>query len=240
LHKADARAVRRRSGRPSHDWPALFREWMTSGQPKGEFLRSKGFAYQGGTVAVNTRHWLANLRNEALALSNQYAASVGNQRVIAEVPKLPCDPEERPNDPLSSPPSATGAAPQEPGWEFVVRHRGEQAVADWLEADAVRAHIAATLEAGWQIRHEQGLGTAEALEGKISKLTAVELKQLASALAVVQRVQRLALGLSTDNVGVDAPYAPVETAAGERRGMPVFAVEMAGGKFVSPRPRRVE
>jgi hypothetical protein len=57
----------------------------------------------------------------------------------------------------------------------------------------------------------------------------------------VQRIQRLSLGMSTENVGVDRPEENVnveKSTDGDGPQLPVYVVEMSrGGKFVRARLR---
>jgi hypothetical protein len=83
------------------------------------------------------------------------------------------------------------------------------------------------------------------LEEKDAVYDSLELRRLASAVAEIQRVQRLALGMSTENVGVDFPEVgdsnvdntPDDTQAPQ---CPVFVVEVNdNGKFRRARPKQI-
>lgn len=81
--------------------------------------------------------------------------------------------------------------------------------------------------------------SAEKLRQKAESLmdtagTPSEIKALAITLEKLQKIQRLALGLSTENVSELEKTPPTET------GGPIFIVEInKNGKFVRPRPRMV-
>ena len=83
------------------------------------------------------------------------------------------------------------------------------------------------------------------LEAKDAVYDALELRRLASAIAEIQRVQRLALGMSTENVGVEFPEVgdsnvdntPQE---GQAPQCPIFVVEVnENGKFKRARPKQI-
>lgn len=117
-------------------------------------------------------------------------------------------------------------------WEFVMQCRQGQAGEDWKTAQAVRSHIKMLLQAS-VIVHEGHDPT--------TTLTARGLKDIAEALERVQKVQRLALGMSTDNVGVADPGTGDSNVEDLGDGScPVFVVEVNdNGKFKRARPRQV-
>jgi len=109
-------------------------------------------------------------------------------------------------------------------------------------ANMLRTHAEVYLENKLKIEEGEIVGT---------NLTPREMNALAQVLVHCQKMERLALGLSTENVAANHTGAPgtsaaqgahVETPAeelpaAEKRG-PVFVVEVnQNGKFVRPRPR---
>jgi len=69
-----------------------------------------------------------------------------------------------------------------------------------------------------------------------------DLLNLAKILESIQRIQRLSLGMSTDNVGIEDARRLAEDQAGDtaESDAPIFSVEVTdGGKFKRLRPRRV-
>ena len=122
-------------------------------------------------------------------------------------------------------------------WQVVQQWRRMQASEDWKTADAIRNHAKLILNNS----------LTKDIDGSVqTKLLPRELVALADAMEKVQRMQRLALGMSTENVGMDAPEPQSHVAQGETTlededGCPVFVVEVnQNGKFVRPKPRRVK
>jgi len=127
-------------------------------------------------------------------------------------------------------------------WDIYMRWRQTQSSADYLTAGKIREHLRLLLDAGLT---EDG-----------SKYTPSELGRLAAVAESIQRIQRLALGMSTENVGMEYPGSNVEKTTTEapttveaesteapaqapaEAPMPVFVVEMSRqGKFMRARPR---
>lgn len=119
-------------------------------------------------------------------------------------------------------------------WEFVMQCRQGQALDDWKTAQAVRSHIKMLLQSNVHVREGSDPTTT---------LTARGLKDISEALERVQKVQRLALGMSTDNIGVSNPGQGDNDPNVENLGdgsCPVFVVEVNDqGKFKRARPRQV-
>lgn len=108
-----------------------------------------------------------------------------------------------------------------------------QAESDYKTADAIKAHIKLLINTSIERTNQ----------GAKSTLSSGQLKALAQALESVQRIQRLAIGLSTENFGIDIPSKDgVDDSNVEKpkEDMPTFVVEVnEGGKFKSARPRKI-
>lgn len=117
-------------------------------------------------------------------------------------------------------------------WQVVQQWRAGQAESDFKSADAIRTHVKLMLNNGFV---RDGNGNVQ------TKLTPSQINSLADTLAVVQKIQRLALGMSTENVGVDKPMdTHIEQPTGADSDIPVFVVEINDqGKFIRPRPKLV-
>ena len=114
-------------------------------------------------------------------------------------------------------------------WQVVQQWRGSQCENDYKLADAMRSHVKLILN---QSIRKTDLGTE-------SKLKPHELRALTEALKNLQMIQRLALGMSTENVGHEHHIEEQARTDGEDD-CPVFIVEVNdNGRFVRPRPRRV-
>ena len=130
-----------------------------------------------------------------------------------------------------------GAQPS--AWQLVQDWRRKQAKDDYQTADQARLAIKLTLKDS--LKQEAGP------DGKPVYRTTLkphEIRQLTQAMTDIQRVQRLALGLSTENVGVDNPAPPgghvEKNVTPTEEPIPTFVVELSTrGKFMRPRPRRV-
>jgi len=120
-------------------------------------------------------------------------------------------------------------------YQMVMQWRSGQARSDYEITEAIKVHIKMILNHGV---------TKQADGSTVSSLKPSELKAIAGALESVQKVQRLALGMSTENVGVDFPEpdSNVETPEQIDDGpkIPVFVVEVSeSGKFKRARPRQI-
>jgi hypothetical protein len=118
-------------------------------------------------------------------------------------------------------------------WQIIQQWRKGQAINDYKAAEAIRNHVELILKSGLEV--------VEVGSKKVKRVTLkpVDLKHLAECIEKLQRIQRLALGMSTDNIGVDIGETDsrVEQVTDD---CPVFAVEVnKNGKFIRPRPRQV-
>lgn len=116
-------------------------------------------------------------------------------------------------------------------WEMIRSCRATQAEKDYRTGEKIRAII------------ELNIRQLEAMEEAGKEIKGHQIVNLAKSLETVQRIQRLSLGMSTDNVGVEdaRKLAEDQAADGEMASdAPVFAVEVTdNGKFKRLRPRRV-
>lgn len=117
-------------------------------------------------------------------------------------------------------------------WQVVQQWRAGQAESDFKTADMIRTHIKLALDRSLIRDADGNFETA---------LTPNQINSLADSLAIIQKVQRLALGMSTENVGVDKPAEThIEQPTGPDSDVPVFVVEINDqGRFIRPRPRLV-
>lgn len=159
--------------------------------------------------------------------------------------------------PAEPPVPTTGVAQQQQGnkalavWDQVQDWRANQAVVDWRTAERVRNHITmltAQHVAEMPALNPDGTPKLDSMGRPktklVSTLTPMQVRQLAEATSAVQRTQRLAIGLATDNIGIDIPRSAGDApnVAGQDMAdeAPLFIVEMnQNGKFVRQRPTRV-
>lgn len=113
-------------------------------------------------------------------------------------------------------------------WRKITTWRNNQPEADYKIGNALQNHIKMILN--------QSLVN---VEGEMrTKLNARAISHLTQASLNVQKLQRLALGLSTENMGLqERDNLVAETSDDE---IPTFVVEInKDGKFIRPRPRQV-
>lgn len=116
-------------------------------------------------------------------------------------------------------------------WQVVQQWRQTQAESDWKTANAIRDHCKLILNRSIE---------KDANGNPTTKLTPRDLVNLSDAMEKIQRIQRLALGMSTENIGVDRPSEETHVASDDTIDCPVFIVEVNdNGKFVRARPKQV-
>lgn len=235
------------------DWELTFLEWIRSGKTKHKFLRSIGLNPQSGHVHKKTRDWDKKLELYASGVRDTHVAAMIERDANGDISKEKTE-EIRETVPVAPPvevPSealpftgreAADVRPQaQPSlWQAVQEWRRKQAKDDYQTADLARTALKLILKDTLK---------REVVDGKEVYRTTLkphELRQITQAMSDVQRVQRLALGLSTDNLGIDQPALPRDEAHVEKNvtpkeaDVPTFVVEMSTrGKFMRPRPRRV-
>jgi len=206
----------------------LFKEWVASDQSKSQFLKSKGINPGSGAVGRNTKAWQARKEN-----------GEGNPEATdTYVPEI-CEADQPHN------PKAMTSQQQSASWQLIYSWRKKQSVDDWQVSDKIRMHLLKLLDLPFVPYRDQ--------EGNIqykSPLTPQQLRTISEVAERIQRVQRLALGLSTENLGVDLPSQPDSDPQADSEkddsieqppAVPVFKVELnKRGKFVTHRPRRVK
>lgn len=231
-------------GRKPRDWEGLFQEWAHSKLSRTDFLEGKGLNIKTGSVHSATKDWERRLAQLAVGARETFAAQTGampeeEQTVAAQAP-VAVTPEVTQavgRDALDARPEASPSS-----WQVVQQWRRKQVMEDYKSAESVRMHVKLILK--HSLAQQAGEG------GKVEFRTLLkphEVRQLTQALGDCQRIQRLALGLSTENVGVDLPSSAGEDQHVEKNvtpseePIPTFVVEMSrGGKFMRPRPRRVK
>ncbi len=121
-------------------------------------------------------------------------------------------------------------------YQLVQGWRKRQARADYETAEALRNHVKLTLNDATETIHDK-MGGPSVVK---SKLNTNQIKQLAMALVDIQKIQRLALGLSTENIGIEAEVNAGREITPDDLRESVFQVEVnSNGKFVAARPRLV-
>lgn len=227
----------KKTGRPSRDYEALFLEWVRSAKSVRQFLISKDIKPVGTTWNA-VKGWPQRLAEMSADMKATLHAHTGARDEVTAAPvveKVDVAAEIRGKESVAD--VAPKAIPAM--WQMVEQWRSKQAVEDYRTADTARAVVRLLLKSAIvKVKKADG---SEAFEASMKPH---EVRQLTQAMADIQRVQRLALGLSTENVGVDGPRQ-AEThvekdVTPKDEPIPTFEVEMSSrGRFLRPRPRRV-
>lgn len=231
------------------EWEALRVLWITEGKPHlWRFLAEHGHPNRTGSLGRRVKKWqlLDEIDRLSAPVDNVVflpgGVKVSGAGVAGGGENSPSEGVAAPLSNGANAPAPGGKAYREDGWALVLDWREKQSLDDYRTADRVRTSIKLMLS--------ESIETVTSSDGKVSyrsKLKPAEARQLSQALEAIQRVQRLALGLSTDNIGVNmgngkgagASGAEVEKPVEE--GVPTFVVEMnRGGKFIRARPRRAQ
>jgi hypothetical protein len=167
-------------GRPPRDWDRLFSEWVaTPSLGMNEFLVSKGLDPKSGSTKLKTRNWKKNI---GPAREELEAGKVVEEGLKPETHMVDVSPQR-----------------MQANWDKIRTWRQGQSVSDWKTADNVRLHVSLILKGGLRVIEGDG--------GKKEFATSLgtrQLRDLSGVLMNVQRIQRLALGMSTENIGMEA------------------------------------
>lgn len=229
----------KKPGRPTRDWDALYKEWLVSGLPRLDFLDSKGIQGRSGNGWRRTRVWDVSLQTVAdRVLETKVRATRKAEAEVLNSVILPKDAQPPGREAAGVPEAARPSARQ-----IIDQWRSRQAMDDVKLADALRQQIKILLSTSTK-RTEVEAPDGTKTVGYTTSLRPHEIKALTQAAADIQRVQRLALGLSTDNLGINDDRAQPESHVEKNvtpaeDAPPVFEVLMSkNGKFVRARPRR--
>jgi len=119
-------------------------------------------------------------------------------------------------------------------YKMVTTWRKGQSINDFKVTDNLRLHIKVILNNA--LTKYIGPDGQEKVK---TSLKTKEIRDIAGALEAIQRIQRLALGLSTQNVGVGIE-SRIESNDIENDVNPIFVVEVnENGKFVKARPTQL-
>jgi hypothetical protein len=201
------------------DWPALKQEWQLSGMDFSAFLQSKNINPWSGNVRMKTKDWF-----DAVPCGNMPEAEMKKATYPSVFHAI--KEEAAREDPVTV----------SELWILYNKWRQRQCGSDYNTAEKIRQHLRILLDAGLTPGTDaQGnpiMGTT---------FTPSDLARLTNVAEGVQRIQRLSLGMSTENVGVDRPEESVnveKSTDADAPQLPVYVVEMSrGGKFVRARPR---
>lgn len=228
-------------GRPGVDWDALEEMWIkqTDFDSLEKFLMYYGIDVDQKRTRQHIKNWVrigshAKLTYEQ-AKNNQEQIKRDieekERQMLAERKRLvekEVELLEKEKD-IVTIESENYAAKVERVSSMIRAWRAMQAEKDYRAADKLRQVIEEKSEELSKILQTGGY------------VKTYDLINLANALEKVQRIQRLSLGMSTDNVGIEDARKLAEEQAGDvGDSTPVFAVEVnENGKFTRLRPRRV-
>lgn len=242
-------------GRPSVDWVALHYMWVHEGKPDLKvFFVERGLNPGSLPNLSRIRKWVKGLvKIEYKAVepkfTNEVTEDVAKEMIRQATvetysePAPPPEPEPEPEpsayeeqtEPDPKPlPQPVHQTIDDRVWDKIKTWRASQSRNDYETADALRQHVKLFINQT-TVRNE--------LNGEVigTKMRAAEMGQLGRTLLDVQRIQRLSLGMSTDNIGVKNPAEQLAAEVDRTDDdVPVFAVEVnKDGKFIRPRPRQI-
>lgn len=227
-----------KKGRPGRDYEALYRQWQEAGYPeKADWLRSMGLNPRTGTVISHTKKWLWQMAKDmGTAFVDRKENKKARKEKTIPTPPLPPEVDEETGEKIPPPSPKDDITPR--GWHQIREWRRQQSAHDYKAADTVRQVCKMLLKESIVIKVLED-GTRDYR----STIKPNDLRAIMNTLTDVQRVQRLALGMSTENLGLESPVTDsnVEKAVDHtEEAIPVFVVEMSTrGKFLRPRPRKV-
>lgn len=233
-------------GRPSRDWDKLFRDWVYTDMPKSTFLESRGIKPTHGSTIKATSNWhrAAKFLKEnkiydltKLDVAELFGISVQDGQGTGAKRKSDDD------DPNLKQMVAQEIEAQKERFNEIERiktaifdFRKNQALSDFKLADNIKTHIKIYLNNS-VTRHVDSNGR-EKVE---TNLTTSQIRQIVYALEGVQKIQRLALGMTTENIGIEPHLInALETSQNADDNCPVFEVQVnKDGKFEKARPTQV-
>ena len=199
---------RRKESPLTYDWDELFAEWVKSGMKKSDFLKKKGINPNGMIARRRTDGWHLDISRARKILRTE-ESDIDMQIKIMEQATNEVAPKEALKE----------------IWQIVQQWREKQAENDYKLADIIRIHAKVLLKNNLVYRQ-----TEQGAEEVVSKLKPNDLLAICKVAETVQKIQRLALGLSTENIGVDSGVKADED------NVPIFEVQVnSDGKFVSIR-----
>ncbi len=216
----------------------MFYDWSSSGMTIRDFITSRGMNPKTGNVGRKTQGWRERVKREA----------------TTEVSSTPILPKESALEVVRGPQASdTKPAAIPETWQQIAQWRRNQAVEDYKFAETLRTHVKLILKNSLK----KVTDDVTKKEEYVSTLKAHEARALTQAGAEIQRIQRLALGLSTENVGVNDPARPdsmverqpqpvaetleMKNVTPALEPIPVFRVVMSSrGRFNSSRPQRAQ
>ena len=122
-------------------------------------------------------------------------------------------------------------------WTLIEGFRADQATSDYKLAETIRAHLRMKLRDGLAFKKEKGK------EVPISKLSHQQLSTYLLCLERAQRVQRLALGLTVGDTGIDEKALDEDNTpqVDQEEFENIYVCEVSkDGKFKRPRPRKLK
>lgn len=201
-------------GRPGIDWDALYDEFLKSNKSKVNFLHSKGINPTLQNVKQKTAMWVNNSKDalEHIRQTDKWKKENGTTDEGVIVANRVAEVMEIVN-----------------GWRI------SQAMSDYKTADNIRMHLKIILQKSLKREMVDGKESFDTL------LRPSDLRHLSDVLATLQKVQRLALGMSTENVGVERLEDLNKPDDMSEDDIPIFVVEVgSNGKFERPRPRLIK
>lgn len=227
-----------------YDWQLLHDEWLKSKMKKNDFLSSKGISPHGLIAKRKTHDWDIDLKSAAKNLKAEYNSDEVGEAIQSLDKEPELDPEETISETQRAKASDLAHQIRELNeedvkrvvrpdiaireiWQIVAQWRQKQAENDYKLADVIRLHCKVMLKNKLKSKVDRN-----GQQTFTSEFAPKDLLSIARIAETVQKIQRLALGLSTENIGIESSNAK-ETTENE---IPVFEVQInQNGKFVRAR-----
>ena len=222
------------------NWDELFLEFVKSNLQKNEFLKSRKINPNDMISKRKTDKWVEkknkikfeSVKNGSVTSSSQRLAQMMIEPIeMDSANKRPAqDPMAEPDlsvYPKQFPVHSDNKAINKYRWEIINNWRQTQSEQDYKLADMMRLHCKLILKDYLEIYTDDN-GNKKYK----THLSATALNNIVKTVESIQRIQRLALGMSTENIGVEIDNV-VETV---EQNIPVFEVQMSsGGRFLKVR-----
>lgn len=225
MKKTKAKKNTPKQKRKNYDWEVLFEEFCKSGLKKAEFLRTKGINPSSGAACRNTNSWTrdVHLVHKQMELADEEFKKE-KEKLYRQHPRVP----------NRKPDGVIVKDEINEIYQLVNTWRKGQAANDYRLAEKIRQHIRIVLDNA--MNHVVSKVTGKDLTS--TKLTPMNIRALVNSLEGLQKIQRLALGMSTENVGFEGQIKKADNQEDE---CPIFEVEVSKeGRFLKARPTQIQ
>lgn len=178
------------------DYNALFEFWACTGLSVQDFTKGVGLEKDANFLSIS-KDWKLKLQEKVIATPNAptewvktLRAKTKNQTQFGDISIEPFKRQIKSEIEVFEP-EIDCEDPKEFLTQKIIRWRESQAVSDWRLAECIRDYV-----------KEFVLNARQLVLGQqVCLLNASDIKSITGALVDLQKVQRLALGMSSENVG---------------------------------------